>query len=135
MTLRKLIFWIHLITGVVAGLVILIMSFTGVLLAYEKQIVSWADSSLLGEAPPSDAKRLPLQTLVDRAKETGGAAPTTLTFYSGHRAVSAAAGGATVYVDAYSGEAIGTGSTGVREFFRSVTSWHRYVALSGDNRA
>jgi uncharacterized iron-regulated membrane protein len=135
MTLRKLIFWIHLIAGIAAGLVILIMSFTGVLLAYEKQIVSWADRSLLGEAPPSDAKRLPLQTLVDTAKEAGGAAPTTLTFYSDHRAISAVAGGCTVYVDAYSGEAIGIGSAGIREFFRSVTSWHRYIALSGDNRA
>ena len=35
--MRKTIFWLHLITGVLAGLVILIMSVTGVLLMYQKQ--------------------------------------------------------------------------------------------------
>ena len=41
---RKLLFWCHLTAGVTAGIVILIMSVTGVLLAYEKQIISWADT-------------------------------------------------------------------------------------------
>jgi hypothetical protein len=36
MTLRKAIFWLHLIVGVSTGLVILIMSVTGVMPAYEK---------------------------------------------------------------------------------------------------
>ena len=41
--LRPFIFWPHLIAGVTAGVVILTMSVTGVLLAYEKQILAWAD--------------------------------------------------------------------------------------------
>ena len=43
--MRKTIFWLHLITGVVAGVVILIMSVTGVLLMYQKQITAWADGA------------------------------------------------------------------------------------------
>ena len=43
MKLRKLLFWLHLVTGVVAGSVVLIMSVTGVLLMYEKQMTAWAD--------------------------------------------------------------------------------------------
>ena len=39
---RKIIFWCHLAIGVSAGVIILIMSVTGVLLAYEKQITAWA---------------------------------------------------------------------------------------------
>ena len=39
MTLRKVLFWCHLAAGVTAGVVILIMSVTGVLLAYEQQII------------------------------------------------------------------------------------------------
>jgi uncharacterized iron-regulated membrane protein len=39
--LRKTVFWIHLSCGVAAGLVIGMMSVTGVLLAFERQIVAW----------------------------------------------------------------------------------------------
>jgi len=35
---RKTIFWAHLISGVIAGLVIFMMSLTGVLITYERQI-------------------------------------------------------------------------------------------------
>ena len=41
--LRKVIFWCHLTAGAFAGVVILIMSVTGVLLTYERQIQRWAD--------------------------------------------------------------------------------------------
>ena len=43
MSVRKIFFWLHLAVGATGGLVILIMSFTGVLLMYEKQIIEWAD--------------------------------------------------------------------------------------------
>ena len=57
-----------------------------------------------------------------------------MTYYSGSAAASGAAGGTTYYVNAYTGELIGTSSTRIRSFYRSVTEWHRYVALSGDSR-
>lgn len=40
--LRRVIFWCHLPVGVIAGVVILIMCVTGVLLIYEKQITARA---------------------------------------------------------------------------------------------
>ena len=40
---RKTIFWTHLVCGVAAGLVVLMMSVTGVLLTYERQMLAWAD--------------------------------------------------------------------------------------------
>ncbi len=40
---RSVIFWIHLAVGVTAGIVIFIMSVTGVALTYEKQMIEWAD--------------------------------------------------------------------------------------------
>jgi len=43
MTPRRFLFRIHLTVGWVAGLVILLMSVTGVLLAYKRQIIAWAD--------------------------------------------------------------------------------------------
>ena len=43
MKLRRLFFWCHLAAGVTTGVVILIMSATGVLLMYEKQLIEWSD--------------------------------------------------------------------------------------------
>jgi len=42
---RKVIFWTHLVTGVVSALVVLTMSFTGVMLTYERQILAWQTKS------------------------------------------------------------------------------------------
>src|SRR5262245_24555865 len=67
---RKVLFWCHLTVGVVAGLVILIMSVTGVLLAYERQVTYWADTRNYHVAPPSpDATRLSVETLLAKARE------------------------------------------------------------------
>ena len=43
--LHKIIFWSHLLAGVSAGLVIFIMSFTGVVLMYEPQISDYSERS------------------------------------------------------------------------------------------
>ena len=37
--MRKVFFWLHLISGTVAAIVIFIMSVTGVILAFERQIL------------------------------------------------------------------------------------------------
>ena len=39
-----------------------------------------------------------------------------------------------VYVDGYTGKDIGEGSVTVRRFFRAVTDWHRWLAMSGSWR-
>ena len=41
---RKLVFWSHLVAGCIAGVVILTMSVTGVLLAFERQVTNWIDA-------------------------------------------------------------------------------------------
>jgi len=136
MSARKVVFWLHLIAGISAGIVVLIMSLTGVLLAYEKQIVSWADRDLREEASPSPyASRLPLRTLLSIARDSaGGATPTSIAFHADSGAAAVTTSGPIVYVNSYDGRVIGTGSTTVRSFFRKVTEWHRYIALSGDHR-
>src|SRR5215210_1252641 len=42
-TFRPILFWMHLAAGSLAGIVVLIMSLTGVALTYEKQMLEWAD--------------------------------------------------------------------------------------------
>ena len=50
---RKVLFWSHLTVGIIGGLVILMMSVTGVLLTYERQIIAWADPRNYQVAPPA----------------------------------------------------------------------------------
>lgn len=65
--LRQLIFWPHLIAGVTAGAVILTMSVTGVLLAFEKQIIAWADQrSITGSL--AAGSRLSPESLLARVR-------------------------------------------------------------------
>jgi uncharacterized iron-regulated membrane protein len=136
---RKTLFWIHLIIGVSAGIVVLIMSVTGVLLAYEKQIVAWADTRGYDTRPPApNATRLPVETLIAKVREAKpDLAISTVTMRSDADAtVSVGAGrDEMVYVNAYTGTILGSGSPGVRSFFRSVTDWHRWLAMAGEQRA
>src|SRR5215207_8455228 len=81
--LRRIIFWCHLPVGVCAGVVILVMCVTGVLLAYEKQITSWADTRGSRSAPPAEqTQHLPVETLIAKAREGRTANPTSVTLKS-----------------------------------------------------
>ena len=134
--IRKSIFWIHLVCGVSAGAVVLMMSATGVVLTYERQMLEWAVQDLYVE-PESSAQRLPVETLVAavEASEPGfeassfvirpdPAAPATV--IEGRRNAR--------YVNAYTGEALGTGAPVMRSFFSNMTGWHRYFNATGEDR-
>jgi len=138
--LRKIIFWCHLPVGVVAGLVILNMCVTGVLLTYEKQIISWADTRAYRSAPPTaEARHLPVETLIAKAAEARGAGAnaTAITLKSDPAMPAEVAFGrdaASLFVNPYSGQVLGEGSQKVRSFFRGVTDWHRWLGAKGENR-
>lgn len=135
--LRKIIFWCHLPVGVIAGLVILNMCVTGVLLTYEKQITSWADTRGYRAAPPTpETLRLPVETLVTKAREARGTNPTAVTLKADPSAPTEIAFGreTTLFVNPYTGTVLGEGSHKVRNFFRGVTEWHRWLGAKGENR-
>ncbi|HKU77468.1 MAG TPA: PepSY-associated TM helix domain-containing protein [Pyrinomonadaceae bacterium] len=135
--LRKIIFWCHLPVGVIAGVVILIMCVTGVLLSYEKQITSWADTRGYRSAPPTpETQHLPVEMLITKARESRGATPTAVTMKSDPSAPAEIAFGreTTIFVNPYTGAILGEGSQKTRNFFRVVTDWHRWLGAKGDNR-
>jgi uncharacterized iron-regulated membrane protein len=68
-SVRPLVFWLHLLVGVTAGAVIGFMSVTGVLLAFEPQITEWLERDHRIVVPPPGASRLPVETLLTRAGE------------------------------------------------------------------
>ncbi|HEX6038533.1 PepSY-associated TM helix domain-containing protein [Longimicrobium sp.] len=134
---RKILFWCHLVTGVAVALVVLIMSVTGVLLTYEKQMLAWADARAVQvPAPAPGARPLAVDELMRRVGQAETGTPTQISWLAGeNRPVRVAYGREkTIYADPYTGAVLGQGATTMRAFFRKVTDWHRWLAQSGDGR-
>lgn len=136
--LRKLFFWIHLAAGVTAGLLILTMSVTGVLLAFERQIVGWAERDLRATTAEAKATPLPISTIVAAAAAASpDAKPSNIVLRSDRRAPVTVSFGRerTLFVNRYSGAVLGEGAKGVRHFFHVNEDVHRWLAMKDDRRA
>ncbi len=138
MTFRKTIFWLHLVAGLVAGIAIAIMSFTGAALAFEKQIVAFAERDARRVTPPStNAPRLSLVEMQSRLREAQPEArPTGVVLLNDPGAAVAFPSGRTgaFYVNPYTGEVRQPKSTAVHDFLHVLVEWHRVLAMTGDNR-
>jgi uncharacterized iron-regulated membrane protein len=137
MKLRTVVFWSHLTAGVTAGIVILIMSLTGVLLMYERQLIEWSDRGYARTAPAAGSQRLPVETLLARVTEQRPEhTPTTITLRADVTApVAITLGQTTVYQDPYTGHILGEPSTDVRRVMTELRAWHRWLSLDGETRA
>jgi uncharacterized iron-regulated membrane protein len=127
LSLRRSLFWMHLALGVVSGLVVLLMSVTGVLLAFEKQVVALVD----GRAVRSSAgPRLGVEALLARAAaESPGTVPGRVTLRAAPAPVEVSLGRDALLLDPVTGRRIEGGPAAARAFFREVTAWHRWLAL------
>jgi uncharacterized iron-regulated membrane protein len=136
MRLRSILFWLHLPLGVLAGAVILIMSVTGVLLTYQRQITAWAD--MRGYRVEPAAQRLSADALIAKLSVSRpDLKPTALLIRSEPSAPASftIGPGRQLFVDPYTGAAFGEGNgQGVRTFFRVMVEWHRYLGAAGASR-
>lgn len=136
--MRPMLFWTHLAAGVVAGVVVFVMSATGVALTYQKQLTAWADLRGLIVAPATDgAGALNADSLLTLAQRSADAQPTSLVVRAGVVAPVEVIfpESRRRFMDPYTGAVLGEGSRAMRAFFRSMTDWHRWLALDGDRRA
>ncbi|WPB77752.1 PepSY-associated TM helix domain-containing protein [Archangium violaceum] len=137
-TFRKIIFWPHLVSGVIAGIVIGIMSLTGAAIAFESEIVDQADrDNRRVQVPSPDAPRLSVDELLARVKAAHPKAqPSGVTVYpEPDSAVLVLTGRSEgVYVNPYTGEVREQGAKGWRSFFHVMEEWHRWLGAQGDNR-
>jgi uncharacterized iron-regulated membrane protein len=135
--LRAILFWLHLGSGVAAGLIVLVMSATGVVMTFQPQLLDWAERGSRQVVPRGRAA-LGVEQIMARAREVqGGAAPTALTLYADRTsAVRVATGRDTgVHVDPYTGEVRELAGAGWRRLFVLMIEWHRWLALDGEQRA
>ena len=137
MTFRKILFWAHLAAGVVAGTVILVMCVTGTLLTFQQSVLRFIERDQRFVSPAPGAARLDVDALLAQVRlAVPDAVPTTVTLDSDPRAAASVAVGTqgTLFVDPYRGRVLGTGSARARGFYRSVTNWHRWLAVEGEGR-
>jgi uncharacterized iron-regulated membrane protein len=135
--LRRILFWSHLACGAVAGVVILMMCVTGVALTYQKEMQWWADTRHYRAAPPADGGRASVAAIVASIRQVAPGATVTSIAWRAEPAdpVAVLVGTRTLYVNPYTATVHGDGTgQGLRAFFTSMTGWHRYVALAGDQR-
>jgi uncharacterized iron-regulated membrane protein len=135
--LRSTIFWIHLVCGVAVGIVVLMMSVTGVLLTYERQMLAWADRAHNADPAPGAEAQSVAALLAAAKTHNPDFTPTTITLRNDPRApVTFAAGReGTLLVNRYTGAVGEPGGEGMRSFFEAVTGWHRWFNASGESRA
>ncbi len=136
---RKILFWLHLIAGVVAGVVIFIMSATGVALAFEKEIIAWAERDVRRVTPPSPGvSPMNLEQLLAILREQGpGDRPASITLEADPTIAVAVSYGRTnaFYVNPYTGEVREQGAKRTREFMHLMVDLHRYVGGHDEKRA
>lgn len=136
MSFRKILFWIHLVAGVIAGLAIAVMCFTGTVLAFEKELVAWAErDARVVAAPTAGAPRLNLEDLQRKLRESRPEArPQTVVLQNEPTAAVAFSAGrtSTFYVNPYSGDVRVPQSTAMATFMQTMISWHRYLGFGGE---
>jgi uncharacterized iron-regulated membrane protein len=135
--IRTTIFWIHLVCGVTTGLVVLMMSVTGVLLTYERQILAYAERHGF-PIEGNGATRLPLEAIVAAARQQRpDFAPATIMLRNEADAPITLGGGRSgnLFANPYSGAVAEPGAQGLRRFFGAMTGWHRWFNVDGDGRA
>ena len=132
---RRVLFWAHLSAGVAAGLLILLMSATGVLLAYEKQLVAAAEQGNR-VAVPADAPMLTAAALADKALAAAPDAQRLALVFNLDPAmpVTVTRGRDTpLLLHPWTGELLPDAAEGIRHFLHEVEDLHRWMA--GDARS
>jgi len=135
--LRKIVFWLHLSCGLLAGTVVFTMSLTGVLLMYERQINAWVLSSHYVSAA-DNTQHLQLEQLLSIQQIAQPNQQATVMVITNHPGapVSFLAGRRQVLnLNPYTGETMQIASPELDQFFNIVTGLHRWFNVQGENRA
>ncbi|WP_395743276.1 PepSY-associated TM helix domain-containing protein [Prosthecobacter sp.] len=130
-TFHRLIFWGHLIAGLLAGLVILSMAVTGLMISFEAQLVEWANRDL--RVTPG-AAHLDVEALLGKVREAKpDLQPTGITWKADPAMpVTLTVGKEGVFfANPYTGEFLGEGHRAWRDFFHAATEWHRFLTATG----
>ncbi|WP_395743577.1 PepSY-associated TM helix domain-containing protein [Prosthecobacter sp.] len=124
--IRKLLFWSHLIIGLLTGLFIFLLCLTGAILAFELQIVDYAERESRALPPFPNAQLLSPQALLTKLdRQTTGPIQYAEWFADPGMPVRIVTKNRTVaLLNGYTGASLGSGATTLRAFMLWTTKLH-----------
>ena len=136
MTFRKFLFWLHLIAGLISGVSIGIMCFTGTTLAFEKELIAWSQRDARQIATPAPGTpRLTLDQMQAKLRAAQPEArPASIVLQNDATAAVAFTTGRSggFYVNPYTGEVRQPQSAAMGDFMHEMTDWHRFLGFHGE---
>lgn len=133
---RKIVFWLHLCSGIVGGGIIFVMCVTGALLAFERNIIEFSERDARYVEQAANERLSVSQVMQTVMTAHPEAKPSSISITNEPNAawqINLGRDGV-VYADPYSGAITGVGNKAVRGFMSGLRDWHRWIALSGDQR-
>jgi uncharacterized iron-regulated membrane protein len=132
MTARRILFWMHLLTGVTVGSVVAFLAVTGCILAFQQQIIAWNEHGYASSAAKTHTCNVPSEILTATAS-LGYGQPISWTSFADYRRPTEIGmpKGRLLLVDACDGRLLDANAGRLRGFFDEVHDLHRYVALVG----
>jgi len=133
MTFRRFVFWLHLITGISVGLVVVFLGITGSILAFQPQIIKWAERDLRIAQPAPATTCIAPSSLISLAATAQDRMPSSLSLFADpHRPAEILFGrDRLLLVNPCDGTLISDKAGHLRAFFLNVRDLHRWVALNG----
>jgi uncharacterized iron-regulated membrane protein len=129
--LRRIVFWTHLSVGLVAGTIIFVLCLTGAILAFELQLVAWAEHDARARPEQAGAELLPPAEIAAQVALAEGERITSLEWSADAdmpvRAVTDKR--RAVMLNGWTGEVLGPGAAGLRGFLRLATEVHTSLTL------
>jgi uncharacterized iron-regulated membrane protein len=130
-SLRKIIFWLHLGSGLVAGAVIAIMSVTGIAIAFEEEILAWVDREPAHIAAPAadlEPKSIAELTALVHGSRANFSVTSVIVLRDPLRAYEFYAGrDGPLYVDPYTGTFVESRAHSTHDIIHTLEEWHRWL--------
>lgn len=135
MTLRKTIFWAHICAGLAAGLIVAVMSATGVAIAFEHEILGWLDRDVRRASVAGEPRSIEELEAAVAAQRPDFKTTTIVIPRAPDEAYEFRAGreGA-LFVEPYSGAVREPASTGAHDVMHVLEDWHRWLGLEGEGQ-
>jgi uncharacterized iron-regulated membrane protein len=133
---RKIIFWIHLLMGVISGISIFVMCVTGALLAFESNILEFVERDMR-YVSSTENQKIPVNEIIRQLSQAKPEAKISAISINNNpnSAITISLGrDGQYFVNPYTAEITGEGSKNWRGFFRVTEDLHRWLAISGDGR-
>lgn len=126
--MRKTLFWIHLVAGLVCAIPLLVVAFTGVLLSVEPQVIDVVERDMLRVEPRVASVPISLDSVVSSARRVQAGKVTAVTMFPDALQAAVVRFGreGAVWVNPWSGAVQGT-TTAVHATFAWLERVHRWL--------